>query len=227
MTTALHNHLTRDIKPRGECPACDVYHDADVLRPDAVKGVEGDGSDCTQCPTCGYCVDCGDCARLGCGAAGSRVMAMVNASSDSDILAFARRCAEEDDVKVVAVRGDVAHTCERGDDNRCIWCGRAVLPDPRAVEISRRHYAAQHDDDGCDCGPGCPVDCGCLVCDTAEDGCDCPDCDHVCDVEGCIEGERCSARFVPEPSVDGRTVLRPSGSPCRKHGIRRCPKCGS
>lgn len=22
-----HNHLTRDIKPRGKCPACDAYHD--------------------------------------------------------------------------------------------------------------------------------------------------------------------------------------------------------
>lgn len=22
-----HNHVTRDIKPRGECPACDAYHD--------------------------------------------------------------------------------------------------------------------------------------------------------------------------------------------------------
>lgn len=20
-----HNHITRDIKPRGECPACDLY----------------------------------------------------------------------------------------------------------------------------------------------------------------------------------------------------------
>lgn len=25
---------------------------------------------------------------------------------------------------------------------------------------------------------------------------------------------------------DGRTVIRPSDSPCRKHGIRSCPKCG-
>ena len=23
---AEHNHITRDIKPQGECPACDRYH---------------------------------------------------------------------------------------------------------------------------------------------------------------------------------------------------------
>lgn len=22
-----HNHITRDIKPRGNCPACDLYHE--------------------------------------------------------------------------------------------------------------------------------------------------------------------------------------------------------
>lgn len=24
--TAQHNHMTRDIKPKGECPGCDEYH---------------------------------------------------------------------------------------------------------------------------------------------------------------------------------------------------------
>lgn len=22
----MHNHFTRDIKPKGECPSCDIYH---------------------------------------------------------------------------------------------------------------------------------------------------------------------------------------------------------
>ncbi len=26
VTAAGHNHVTRDIKPQGECPACDKYH---------------------------------------------------------------------------------------------------------------------------------------------------------------------------------------------------------
>jgi len=27
VTIVLHNHMTRDLKPKGECPACDVYWD--------------------------------------------------------------------------------------------------------------------------------------------------------------------------------------------------------
>jgi hypothetical protein len=27
-----HNHVTRDIKPRGTCPACDEYHTLEVVR---------------------------------------------------------------------------------------------------------------------------------------------------------------------------------------------------
>ena len=27
-----HNHVTRDIKPLGECPACDAYHTREVAR---------------------------------------------------------------------------------------------------------------------------------------------------------------------------------------------------
>lgn len=26
----LHNHITRDIKPLGQCPACDRYHDSQI-----------------------------------------------------------------------------------------------------------------------------------------------------------------------------------------------------
>jgi hypothetical protein len=25
-----HNHITRDIKPLGECPACDLYHNRNI-----------------------------------------------------------------------------------------------------------------------------------------------------------------------------------------------------
>jgi len=28
-----HNHLTRDIKPLGQCPACDKYHDRHIPKP--------------------------------------------------------------------------------------------------------------------------------------------------------------------------------------------------
>lgn len=28
-----HNHMTRDIKNRGECPACDEYHDRHPANP--------------------------------------------------------------------------------------------------------------------------------------------------------------------------------------------------
>lgn len=28
--TAHHNHITRDIKPLGQCPACDAYHDKQI-----------------------------------------------------------------------------------------------------------------------------------------------------------------------------------------------------
>lgn len=27
-----HNHITRDIKPKGECPSCDEYHRNKLLR---------------------------------------------------------------------------------------------------------------------------------------------------------------------------------------------------
>ena len=30
--TERHNHMTRDIKPMGECPACDVTHGCDCAR---------------------------------------------------------------------------------------------------------------------------------------------------------------------------------------------------
>jgi hypothetical protein len=29
-----HNHITRDIKPLGKCPACDVYHDGQIPKRD-------------------------------------------------------------------------------------------------------------------------------------------------------------------------------------------------
>lgn len=31
-----HNHITRDIKPLGQCPGCDEYHDRHI--PKAIKG---------------------------------------------------------------------------------------------------------------------------------------------------------------------------------------------
>jgi predicted amidophosphoribosyltransferase len=30
-----HNHVTRDIKPLGKCPACDEYHDRNMPKPAA------------------------------------------------------------------------------------------------------------------------------------------------------------------------------------------------
>lgn len=32
MVHAHHNHVTRDIKPEGECPACDAYHATQRMR---------------------------------------------------------------------------------------------------------------------------------------------------------------------------------------------------
>ncbi len=31
-----HNHVTRDIKPIGQCPACDRYHDQHIPKPEKI-----------------------------------------------------------------------------------------------------------------------------------------------------------------------------------------------
>ena len=43
-----HNHVTRDIKPSGECPACDLYW-------------SNDHEHCTRCPACGLHKHKGTC----------------------------------------------------------------------------------------------------------------------------------------------------------------------
>lgn len=53
-----------------------------------------------------------------------------------------------------------------------------------------------------------------------DDGCGCYDVPLLDDLYPLVPVD--TAERLP----DGRTVIRPSNSPCRKHGIRSCPKCG-
>ena len=34
-----HNHLTRDIKPLGQCPSCDEYHNRHTIRAEQIKSL--------------------------------------------------------------------------------------------------------------------------------------------------------------------------------------------
>jgi hypothetical protein len=43
-----HNHMTRDIKPRGQCPGCDAYHVSEMTPDDAIRAV-WDIADNDQC----------------------------------------------------------------------------------------------------------------------------------------------------------------------------------
>lgn len=36
MKVVQHNHITRDIKPLGQCPACDLYHDRHIPKKECV-----------------------------------------------------------------------------------------------------------------------------------------------------------------------------------------------
>lgn len=53
-----HNHFTRDIKPRGVCPACDVYCQSGQQEQDDLLGtplLRADASDAVEeilCPEC-------------------------------------------------------------------------------------------------------------------------------------------------------------------------------
>ena len=46
MTTPRHWHITRDIKPRGECPACDVSW---KIMDDAERNVRIEDTCCGKC----------------------------------------------------------------------------------------------------------------------------------------------------------------------------------
>lgn len=51
-----HNHLTRDIKPVGQCPACDIYHEKRTP-PKSVDLCKhcGEGNDICICFICKDC----------------------------------------------------------------------------------------------------------------------------------------------------------------------------
>lgn len=90
-------------------------------------------------------------------------------------------------------------------------------------------------DESCDC-PHCNPH-NHLTLEVKRDG-SCPACgpaEPVVAPESLAEifgrmGKLWDSALVPvdtaERLPDGRTVIRPSDSPCRKHGIRSCPKCG-
>lgn len=49
-----HNHITRDIKPPGECPACDHYHEGSPDQWERAKAKLQQMAAETACPACGH-----------------------------------------------------------------------------------------------------------------------------------------------------------------------------